>query len=329
VYENHQVVCVTPAGRRRYLRLLAPQVLASGLVDRWDLWVNTAVPADLAFLRGLARLDPRVRLVPHPDGATPSVEAIGAFSRLAMDPASAYVRLDDDVVWLEPEFFETLLAFRFAHPEHFVVSPLVVNNALGSYVLQTFGKIASSRPLTTACLCKVGWRDPEFALQLHRLALDLVRRGETQRLHCGPVEVALNRFSINCISWFGRDMALAGGVVGADEEEELSASMAARLRRRNCLCTDAVAVHFAFYSQREVVDAAGVLEEYDAVLRGRPDLAELRARVDAVHAEAQAQDDGATWGWPPPRVKGWFEVRRWFPRRSHPSGVTLAPGPSL
>jgi hypothetical protein len=320
---------VTPAGRRRYLRLLAPQVLASGLVDRWDLWVNTAVPADLAFFEGLARVEPRVRLVPQPDGAKPSVEAIGAFSRLATDDDTVYVRLDDDVVWLEPGFFERLLRFRLAHPEYFLVAPLVVNNALGSYVLQTFGKLRVSRPFTTACLCKVGWRDPDVALQLHRLFLDLARRGETARLHCGPVEIALNRFSINCIAWFGRDMALAGGVRGSDEEEELSSSMAVRLGRRNCFQTDAVAAHFAFYSQREALDRAGVLEEYEALLRARPDLAAGFARVDGAFAEAQAQDDGATWGWPPLPVKRWFQPRRWFPKRRHPSGVTLAAGERL
>ena len=311
------------------MRLLVPQVLASGLVDRYDLWVNTAVPADLAFLEGLARLDPRVRLVPHPEGAPASVEAIGGYSRLAMDADTVYVRLDDDVVWLEPGFFETLLAFRFAHPEYFLVMPLVVNNALGSYLLQTFGKLAVSRPFTTTCLCKVGWRDPDVAFQLHRLFLDLARRGETNRLHCGPVEIALNRFSINCIVWFGRDMALAGGVRGTDEEEELSSSMAVRLGRRNCFQTDAVAAHFAFYSQREELDRAGILEEYETLLRARPELAGDLARVTAVHDEAQALDDGRTWGWPPQPVKAWFHVRRWFPRRRHRSGVTLTAGARL
>jgi hypothetical protein len=205
-----------------------------------------------------------------------------------------------------------------------------LNNALSSYVLQAFGKIASTRPLTTACLCKVGWRDPEFARQLHALGLDLARRGETARLHCGPVEVAANRFSINCISWFGEDMARAGGVRGSDEEEELSASMALRLRRRNCLFTDAVAAHFAFYSQREVLDRTDVLRGYESLLRAREDVAPWMDRVDAAHAAAEAQDDGASWGWPPPRPpKRWYELRRWFPRRRRPSGVRLSVGPAL
>ncbi|MBL9088419.1 MAG: hypothetical protein JNM10_14865 [Planctomycetia bacterium] len=329
MFGTHKVVCVTPAGRRRYLRLLVPQVLASGLVDRYDLWVNTAVPADLAFFDEVARLDPRVRLVPHPEGAKPSVEAIGAFSRLAMDDDTVYVRLDDDVVWLEPGFFETLLAFRVANPAYFMVSPLVLNNAVCSNILQAFGKIVASRPVTTTCLCKVGWRDPDFALALHRLGLDLFRRGEAARLHCGPVEIALNRFSINCISWFGRDMALAGGVVGTDEEEELSATMATRLRRRNCFVTDTVAAHFAFYSQRELLDTTDVLAAYEALLRARPALVPLLDAVAGAHDRAQALDDGATWGWPPLPVKRWFRLRRWFPKRRRRPRVTLRPGPNL
>lgn len=134
--EGHPVVCVTPSGRRRYMALLAPHVLASPVVDRWDLWVNTTVPADLAFFEGLARTDPRVRLVRHPDGAAPCVEALGAFSRLAMDPGTVYVRLDDDVVWAEPGFFERLAAFRLAQRE-------VLDE---TDVLDGYARLAEGRP---------------------------------------------------------------------------------------------------------------------------------------------------------------------------------------
>jgi hypothetical protein len=329
MYGQHPVVCVTPAGRRRYLRLLAPYVLASGLVDRWDLWLNTTVPADLAFCRGLSRLDPRVRLVPHPTGAPPGPEALGAFSHTAMEPGTVYVRFDDDVVWVEPGFFEGLISFRTAHPEYFLVAPLIVNNALSSNVLQTFGKIVSSRFVTTTCLDKAAWRDPDFAVALHHLVLDLIRRGETRRLHCGPVPVALNRFSINCISWFGEDMARAGGVVGIDEEEEISAVMGARLRRASCLQTDVVVAHFSFFSQREGVEASDVLEGYERALLARDDLSALRARVDAALGEANADDDGSDWAWPPRPPWTLREALRRLRRRRRAPRVTLRAGPAL
>jgi hypothetical protein len=329
MYANHRIVCVTPAGRRRYLRLLAPHVLGSDLVDRYDLWVNTSVAADLAFVRGLERADPRVRLVSHPTGAAPSVEAIGAFSRLAMDPDTIYVRLDDDVVWAEPGFLEGLLEFRVAHPEYFLVMPLILNNALCSNILQTFGKITASRPIATACLDKVGWRDGEFALALHRFAQGVIRRGEVHRLRCGAVPIALNRFSINCLSWFGHDMAATGGVVGPDEEEELSAVMGARLRRVNCFHTDVAVAHFSFYPQREALEPSDVLAGYEAILASRRDLGDWPARVRAIRDEADAQDDGAEWGFPPKPPWSWRRFRRrLWPRKRRP-GATLAAGPAF
>lgn len=328
---GRRIVCVTPSGRRRYMALLAPHVLGSPVVDRWDLWVNTTVPGDLRFFDALARLDPRVRLVPHPDGAAPCVEALGGFARLAAEPATAYVRLDDDVVWAEPGFFERLVAFRLAHPEYFLVMPLVVNNALSTFILQTFRKLVASRPVTSTCLDKVGWRDPDFAVALHRFALERIAAGDVARLHCGPVELALNRFSINAISWLGEDMAAVGGVRGTDEEEELSVTIPTRLRRRNCFCTDVVAAHFAFYPQREALDETDVLARYEAALAARPDLAGLAARVRAALADAERGADGSDWDWPPkPRgLRARLHRLRKRLRRRRPPRVTLAPGPAL
>lgn len=329
MHEGRRVVCVTPSGRRRYMALLAPCVLGSPVVDRWDLWVNTTVPADLAFVRGLARADPRVRLVPHPDGAAPCVEALGAFSRLAMDPGTVYVRLDDDVVWTEPGFFERLVGFRLAHPEYWLVMPLILNNALCSNILQTFGKIVASRPVATVCLDKVGWRDPDFAVALHRFAQRTIAADEVARLHCGPVEIALNRFSINGICWLGEDMAASGGVVGTDEEEELSAVLPTRMRRRSCFFTDVACAHFAFYSQREVLDETDVLAGYERLLAARGDLGGWPARSRALLAEADALADGTDWAWPP-RPRGLrARLRRLRKRwtRPKPPRVTLSPGP--
>ena len=335
MFQGYRVVCVTPAGRRRYMELLVPQVLACGLVDRYDIWMNTDHPADRKFLDSLAKLD-RVRLVPHPDRTAPGTEAIGGFHRTAMDADTIYIRLDDDVVWLEPGFFDTLLRFRVAHPDYFLVMPLIVNNALCSHLLQTMGKITVSHVLNTACFDPVGWRSARFALQLHRLLLDLIRSGVTDRLHCGAHVVALNRFSINSICWFGRDLASFGGVVGVEEELEMSAVIPARLGKVNCFCADTVAAHFAFFSQRAKLDEAGILEQYTEVLTGR---SELRALLEEVGALRRAADTAETIL---PQAQGGFApvrkpslLHRWLGRRPEPDHVAraqkveLSPGPGL
>jgi hypothetical protein len=294
MFEGHRVVAVTPAGRRRYMELLAPQILASALVDRYDIWVNTANPADNAYLAGLAAQYERVRLVPQPDGKAPGVDAIHGFHRHAADADTIYIRFDDDIVWLEPGFFEKLLRFRVDHPQHFLVSPLVINNELCSSILQIQGKIRPWRRIRTDCFDRVGWAQPQFAVALHRLFLDLVRRGQSARLHAGAHAVALNHFSINCICWFGRDLAAFGGTVDEQEEVDLSVVIPMRLSRTNCFYTDTIAVHFAFFSQRAWVDATDILAQHRRSLAERADTARLLAELADVRAAAERTHSGAS-----------------------------------
>lgn len=303
MFEGHRVVAVTPAGRRRYMELLAPQILASALVDRYDIWVNTADPGDLAFFAGLAAKYDRVRLVAQPDGKAPGVPAIHAFHRRAIDADTIYIRFDDDIVWLEPGFFETLLRFRVDHPRYFVVMPLIINNAVCSNLLQTLGKIVPWRHIHTNCFDRIGWGHPEFAVALHRFLLDLIRRGETARLHSGAHEVSLNRFSINCISWFGRDLAPFGGEVQVEEEEDMATAIPARLQRANCFCTDTIVAHFAFWTQRHWIDNSGILAEYAKALEAPPELAALLAPVREIRRAADAR-------YPNVSAEGGVEVRR-------------------
>lgn len=335
MFENHRIVCVTPAGRRRYMKLLVPQVLASPLVDRYDIWVNTGDQGDLAFLAGLAKLDPRVRLVPHPEGRSPAVESIGQFHRTACDADSIYIRLDDDVVWLEPGFFETLLRFRIDHPEYLLVMPLIVNNALCSFQLQILGKISPTRYLRAAYMDEFGWRDPYLALGLHRLLLDLIGRGESARLHLPAREISLNRFSINSICWFGSDLAPLARDITGEEEEELSLTLPARLGRRNCFCGNTIAAHFSFIHQRDKLERSGLLEEYRDVLAAQPRLKDLLDRVEEASRAADISGAGSHMPgllvpWKPPmrkRIAIWWGQRPW--RKRWQRKAMVAAGPRL
>jgi hypothetical protein len=331
MFEGYKVVCVTPAGRRRYMKLLVPQVLSSPLVDRYDIWVNTPDAGDLAFFDGLARLDPRINLVRHPDGKPPAIESIGSFHRTACDPDTIYIRLDDDIVWLEPGFFETLLRFRVDHPEFFLVMPLIINNAVCSFLLQSFGKIAATQHLRPACMDEFGWRDPYLALDLHRLLIGLIERGETRKLHVTPCEIALNRFSINSLCWFGKAMAPFAGKIGKEEEEELSLLLPMQYNLRNCFVGNTIAAHYAFIFQRDKVDRSGILEEYRRVLFARAELRPLLEQAEAIAAAADAAHADALSGLyvPPPvplrhELKVWWRQRPW--RKQWKPKARLRPG---
>ena len=280
--DGYKIVAVTPAGRRRYLRLLIPYVLSCMEIDRYDLWVNTPDAADLAFMEAVASIDHRIRLVPLPEGIEPGPSAIRKFWPKVTDLDTLYIRFDDDVVWLDPKFFQTFLSFRLGNPQFFSVAPLIINNAMSTYLLQTFGKIKVSKVVGPDRFDRIGWIDPTLARSLHVLLQDLVADNEVGRLTFGRVPLSGNCFSINCISWFGRDIAALGGQIPAGEDEEAAASCTFALRagRLNCIESAAVAAHFAFYTQRDEMDRTDLLDRYVRIAAERAELEPWRSRVE-------------------------------------------------
>ncbi len=268
MYKNYRVVCNTAAGRRRYMQYLFPPIIASDLVDRYDIWVNTNDPCDIEFFKQIAQKYPKVNLVWQPDGIVNGIKSINAFYKTCIEEDTIYIKLDDDVVWLEPDFFEKMLAFRIDNPDYFLVSPMVINNAICTYVMQIFGKIKLSKYMNARANHSILWRSGVFAVHLHKWFLDnYLKTGRYKELYCGKIPIATNRFSINSILWFGSTMKQFDGIVLDDDEEYLSVIKPTQLNASNCLNCDALISHFAFRPQREYLDKKFILEEYGVFLQ--------------------------------------------------------------
>ena len=50
---GYNIVAVTAAGRRQYMKFLIPHILKSDMIDRYDIWVNTMSKLDIAFFKEL------------------------------------------------------------------------------------------------------------------------------------------------------------------------------------------------------------------------------------------------------------------------------------
>ena len=265
-------VVVTPGGRKRYLHLLARHLEAQrGSFDTWQIWLNTKNEEDLAYMRGLASAHPdwivaRELPIEHQDNMS-----IHAFFPGAAERGTTYLRLDDDVVWLESGFIEAMMSFRETYPAPFLVYGSIVNNAVVSHLFHRFGCVNSAygHPDYT-CMCDIGWNNGSFAELLHRSFLDAVEAGSDLAGWRFPAWTLYHyeRVSINCIAWLGDDFAQFGGIVGSDEEQWLSVEKPQELGRPNVIAGGVghMCAHFAFYPQRAVMDASGLLERYAALV---------------------------------------------------------------
>ena len=263
-----RLVVVTPAGRKRYLRLLAHHVLSSPVVDEWQLWDNCRNESDRRYLHELAESDTRCKLKTLP-GADGGWSIIGDFFRFCDDSEALYLRLDDDVVFIEPDFFPKFVdKANAARGKAFWFSPLVINNAVCNWLLKYFSRVDIKGPLTCQAMCPYSWAHASFPAALHPVFADAVRQGRMDDFRVPDRDVRLSRFSINALGFFGDDKAALGDAFYApegNEEEWLSAVLPARLDRPGRIFGDLIVAHFSYYTQERTLLATTLLEAYYAL----------------------------------------------------------------
>lgn len=263
MFKNYKVVVNTAAGRRRYMQYLIPYVVACEIVDRYDLWVNTMNCQDIEFFKQLAAKYPKINLVWQPDGVINGNLSINAFYLDCVEDNTIYFKLDDDIIWMEDDLIEKMVKFRIDNPQYFLVTPLVINNSLSTYLLQVSNKIHISKYCNSYANHDILWKSGEFCLELHKWFFDnYLSKLKVKDLHIGTYPMGMTRFSINAILWFGKDMKKFGGTVPGDDEDYLSCIYPTQNGLINCWNGDVVASHFAFFTQRECLDKGNVLEKY-------------------------------------------------------------------
>jgi hypothetical protein len=264
------VVCVTPAGRRRYLEVLLPYMVSNhklSVIDRWDLWVNTGDARDIAWMRQIEQDHPFIKMVYSNSPFNPQFPtgSIGRFFSNCHDDHTVYIRLDDDIVYLHPECLKELVRTRLENRVPFMVYANCINNSICTHIHQRLGALSLESGLTTYdCLCRTSWVSGEFAFLNHSEFLEHLRERDLNRylfsqwLNWEPI-----RMSINCICWLGDD--LKGTDIGPNEEEELSVTLPRKFNRPTMICGSALCSHYAYSPQRGFLDRTPLLSMYKQV----------------------------------------------------------------
>jgi hypothetical protein len=168
---EHRIVVATPAGRRHYLEILKTYVLADPEVAEWHLWDNCRNPKDREYIQTLEQYDSRIKVV-HLDTTDGTNRSLNRFYPFCADPGTFFIKMDDDLVYLQPGLAGALYRKALAErPKYLWWSPLVVNNAVCSWLLKHHARVDIRENLSCQAGDNIGWRSPEFAKNLHQLFL--------------------------------------------------------------------------------------------------------------------------------------------------------------
>jgi len=268
VNKKHKTVIVTPAGRKRYLEVLLKNLIKQkDDFSIWQLWINTENQEDIDYCKSLEKEHSWIKCYDL-DIPYHGINSIHTFFKYTTESNVVYIRLDDDIVYLEKNFIRKLANERAKDPEPFLIYGNIVNNAICDHIHQRIGALPLSiSEMSYDCLCPVAWANGQVAEQKHKNFFNHVENGTLNAYKFNQWNLrphAAERCSINCISWLGSRFAEFGGKVGEDEEAWLSVDKPMMDKTSyNKIYGNALCVHYAFYTQREHVDSCPhILDKY-------------------------------------------------------------------
>lgn len=269
--KTYKVVVTTPAGREKYLSVFKPFVyrkIEEGLVDEWQLWVNTVSESDLKYLEKMEKENSKVKRYFIDEKITPSWDTYNAlqtykFFKYAQDDDTIYIRFDDDIVWCDEDAIENMCKARIDNPDAYIIYPNIVNSSTctswhqkSGVLSKEFGEVHQEKldDPNYAYLDVFCYSDSNLIDHIHNTFKRNYERGTLYHYHLPSRSlIDYNRFSICSIAWWGKDKI----EIGTLEEPQLSWEKPQEFKRPVYFCGNALMVHYSYHTQRDYLTGNG------------------------------------------------------------------------
>ncbi|MFA6988975.1 MAG: hypothetical protein WC197_02800 [Candidatus Gastranaerophilaceae bacterium] len=269
-----KIVTVTPAGRSRFMKILVKYLLANRhIIDEHRWWVNTVNKDDLEYIDSLCKQYPDFfKAVQCPAQVDPShlIKSVKYFYATCLEPHTVYIKIDDDIVWIEDGAIEKLVKCRLEYTEPLFISANVINNAVCGHLHERMGaypfNIREEGAVTIYnSACQMGWQTPPFAEFVHKNFICLLNEKSLYKFKF-PLWILWeqNRFSINCICFTGANMAEIYDKIGDNDEEDLTVTIPKIEKNYMAICGESLVSHYSFYTQiKYLEEETDLLSQYE------------------------------------------------------------------
>lgn len=263
--DNKKVIVVTPAGRQRYMELLQHFIVNNPIIDEWHIWQHTNHAPDIAYFGRLRTQHKKIKIIKINE--TFESIKIHKFLCNCTEKNTVYVRIDDDVIWMENNSIENLVRYRLDNKNPFIIYGNIINNSICDFIHQKTGSLICEKPIGYACMDPVGWNDCYIAEQKHHNFLEKFAKNNLNDFKFNKwILSGYERCSVNVICWTGEDFAFFHGKVPQDEEQWLSVEGPKQYGRPNEICGQTIFCHFSFYTQRAHLDSTNILKLYKKII---------------------------------------------------------------
>lgn len=269
MYFGYKVKVLIFAGRKETMEILMPQI-KSDYIDEIIVGVNTNNQNDLDYIYSLKDKNDKIRYEEVPPGIRRcSQESFRYFYTKMEDEDTIYFKLDDDLIYIEPGYFEKTLEFRVQHPEYICVYPMIINNPLCNLLLAKKGIPLKYNNTDSYTMMYMSWRDPAVAEKLLK-AFSMFKDDPVWKIENFEFGKEMNikgrygliRPSINAICFFGKDFKKLNVKNYRSDDEEFLTNDVFKCGRKSIIQGNTLVAHYAFYTQRQFLNSKNILKYY-------------------------------------------------------------------
>lgn len=290
MYNGYKVKIFIFAGRQQTMELLMPQ-LKSDYIDEIIIAKNTNNNSDLKYLNSLQYNFNKIKYIEiPPEIKKNNHKAWKYLYRFMQDEDSIYFKMDDDVIYIEPGYFEKTLKFRCEHPEYICIFPVMVNNPFICTLLKEHPLMFAK--LNNFDLMNKYFYSAKYGAQLHELFLldplnnrwkinnyeldkkDVYLKPGVSIAMCNTTHIVpwnyAERICINSICYFGKDFKALNIYQKINEsysdELFLTYNIFNFTNRKHCILGNTLICHFAFSGQTGLRNRLDILQKYKQLL---------------------------------------------------------------
>ena len=267
-----KVIVVTPAGRKRYLKILLKNLQKQkNDFDEWHLWENTRNKEDEIYIKELEKEYEWIKCVSlNWENSKVKKGETWGISRFFdyIDEKNMYVRFDDDILFIEDNFIKNIIKFRINNPKYSIVYGNIVNNNLIDHIHQRMGALDLDTNINYECMGN-GWNSKTIPINIHIQFIEDIKKNNLEKWKFSKWELNnFERVSINCLCWKGSDMNnfkfmnTNNGNKKVDEEHEISVEQPRSMGIPAVIYGGSLVSHGAFYRQR-TPELEELLQEYN------------------------------------------------------------------
>lgn len=304
---KEKLIVLTFAGRKMYMEILFPYIEKyKHHINEYHIYVATNNEDDIKFIEDFYnRNKDFVKLFYFNQDGKP-VDKVMVWNQAyknSMEDA-IYLKIDDDIVYLDESLFTTFIDYRINNPYHPIVYPVIINNVISNWYLQEYVKLClpiyshsvpkwvdakkrfNQKLLTVQrdknfrighvasddeVLCPVIWGNKSVCESIHRDFIKKLENNDLESLKIPNVVFQFNEpMSIQCISWFGpklKEYTENFGDVGIEDEPWLSVYLPMWEHIPNAMCGEVFVSHFSYYRQVELgILNTDLLSKYKAIM---------------------------------------------------------------